>query len=78
MLDQLAIGVGILGPHGVGTAEWPDDNAIKFTNRFGVEASQPPPQLASVVTSCGSMGDAGSMVKASVVSQLAASVIVTV
>jgi hypothetical protein len=41
-MDQLAIGLGVLGPHGVGAAEWPEE--LTFTNRFGVEATQPAPQ----------------------------------
>lgn len=41
-MDQLAIGAGVLGPHGVGSAEWPEE--LTFKNRFGVETTQPAPQ----------------------------------
>lgn len=49
ILDKLAIGLGVLGPHGVGNAEWPE--SLPFTNRFGVEATQPAPQRYMLVKS---------------------------
>ena len=49
VLDQLAIGVGVLGPHGVGSSEWPEE--IPFTNRFGEPATQPAPQRYMLVKS---------------------------
>lgn len=49
VLDQLAIGFGVLGPHAVGGAEWPEE--LTFTNRFGVEATQPAAQRYMLVKS---------------------------
>lgn len=49
VLDRLAIGIGVLGPHGVGNAEWPEE--LPFTNRFGVETTQPSPQRYMLVKS---------------------------
>lgn len=49
ILDKLAIGLGVLGPHGVGNAEWPE--SLPFTNRFGAEATQPAPQRYMLVKS---------------------------
>lgn len=49
ILDNLAIGVGVLGPHGVGNAEWPEE--LPFTNRFGVDGTQPAPQRYMLVKS---------------------------
>ncbi|MBK8251843.1 MAG: hypothetical protein IPK82_04145 [Polyangiaceae bacterium] len=49
VLDQLAIGIGVLGPHGVGNHEWPEQ--LPFVNRFGVEGTQPSPQRYMLVKS---------------------------
>ncbi len=49
ILDKLAIGLGVLGPHGVGNAEWPEE--VPFTNRFGVAATQPSSQRFMLVKS---------------------------
>jgi long-subunit fatty acid transport protein len=49
ILDRLAIGLGVLGPHGVGNAEWPEE--LPFTNRFGVATTQPSPQRYLLVKS---------------------------
>lgn len=49
ILDKLAVGFGVLGPHGVGNAEWPEE--VPFTNRFGVAATQPSSQRFMLVKS---------------------------
>lgn len=41
-LDQLAIGLALVGPHGVGKSIWPE--TVGFTNKFGIESTQPSPQ----------------------------------
>lgn len=40
--ERFAVGIGVVGPHGVGAAEWPEE--LTFTNRFGVETTQPSAQ----------------------------------
>lgn len=40
--DRLAIGLAVLGPHGVGSQEWPE--SIPYTSEFGNETTQPAPQ----------------------------------
>jgi long-chain fatty acid transport protein len=42
IMDQLAVGLAVLGPHGVGASSWPE--TLSFTNRFGVAGTQPSPQ----------------------------------
>lgn len=49
VLDKLAIGFGVLGPHGVGNSEWPEE--VPFTNRFGAAVTQPAAQRYMVVSS---------------------------
>lgn len=39
---ELAIGLSVSGPHGVGAAEWPEE--VPFKNKFGVEVTQPASQ----------------------------------
>ncbi|MFO0587598.1 MAG: outer membrane protein transport protein [Polyangiaceae bacterium] len=41
-LDKLAIGLALVGPHGVGKSIWPE--SMGFTNKFGIQATQPAPQ----------------------------------
>jgi long-chain fatty acid transport protein len=40
--DRVAIGLALLGPHGVGKQEWPE--SIPYTTQFGNESTQPAPQ----------------------------------
>ncbi|MEZ4308108.1 MAG: hypothetical protein R3F14_08695 [Polyangiaceae bacterium] len=49
VLDQLAIGLGVVAPHGVGNSEWPEE--LAFTNRFGIDGTQPAPQRYMLVKS---------------------------
>jgi long-subunit fatty acid transport protein len=46
---NFAFGVGVLGPHGVGASEWPEE--VEFTNRFGEKQMQPSPQRYMLVSS---------------------------
>lgn len=46
---QLAFGVNIGGPHGVGHAVWPE--ALSYKNKFGADVSQPAPQRYMLISS---------------------------
>ncbi|MCC6558079.1 MAG: outer membrane protein transport protein [Polyangiaceae bacterium] len=48
VLDDLAIGLAVLGPHGVGTQEWPE--SVPYTSQLGGDTTQPAPQRYLVVT----------------------------
>jgi long-chain fatty acid transport protein len=45
--ERVAIGLAVLGPHAVGTIEWPDE--LPFVNRVGADATQPAPQRYMLV-----------------------------
>lgn len=45
---NLALGFSFFGPHGVGKSEWPE--SIPYTNKFGIETTQPAPQRYMLVT----------------------------
>jgi long-chain fatty acid transport protein len=45
---QFALGFSFLGPHGVGKSSWPE--SVPFTNKFGIETTQPAPQRYMLVT----------------------------
>lgn len=47
--DKLALGFSFFGPHGVGKSEWPE--SIAYTNKFGVETTQPAPQRYMLIKS---------------------------
>ncbi len=47
--EKVAVGIGILGPHGVGGAEWPEE--LPYTNRLGFETTQPSAQRYMLVKS---------------------------
>lgn len=46
---NLAIGLAIMGPHGVGKQTWPE--SIPYTNSFGAQLTQPSPQRLLLVES---------------------------
>lgn len=46
---ELAIGLSVGGPHGVGKAEWAE--SIPWVNKFGVATTQPAPQRYMLVSS---------------------------
>lgn len=39
--DRLAIGIAVMGPHGVGNATWPE--SVAYKNQFGLSTTQPAP-----------------------------------
>ena len=39
--DRLAIGIAVMGPHGVGNASWPE--SIPYKNQLGLDTTQPSP-----------------------------------
>lgn len=45
---DLAIGVALVGPHGTGAIRWPE--SIDYTNKFGVQTTQPSPQRYLLVS----------------------------
>ena len=49
VLDQLAIGLAVVPPHGVGKGIWPEE--VGYTNKFGVQSTQPSPQRYMIVGS---------------------------
>jgi len=51
--EQLAVGLGIIGPHGVGATEFPD--GVPYTNQFGDASTQPSPQRFMLVKSSSSI-----------------------
>ena len=51
--ERFAIGIGVFAPHGVGSAEWPEE--LPFKNRLGVETTQPSAQRYMLVSSSSSI-----------------------
>lgn len=47
LTDQLALGISVMGPHGVGKSTWPE--TLSYINKFGVETEQPAPQRYMLV-----------------------------
>lgn len=45
---SFAIGIAVLGPHGSGAARWPE--SIDYTNKFGVDTTQPAPNRYLLVS----------------------------
>jgi len=46
---SFAVGIGVLGPHGVGKATWPE--SVPYTNQLGLQTTQPAPQRHLLVES---------------------------
>ncbi len=47
--ERVAVGFGVIGPHGVGTSQWPEE--LPFKNRLGFDTTQPAPQRYMLVSS---------------------------
>ncbi|MBK9261066.1 MAG: outer membrane protein transport protein [Polyangiaceae bacterium] len=45
--DRFAVGIAVLGPHGVGNVSWPE--SVSYTNQLGLSTTQPAPNRFMLV-----------------------------